>query len=137
MSEYLTIEIPESVDPVAVLIKDKARFLHSLKQFSDISSSDLQGERLINTIALAAGSVANQHLLYQFFIPYMPDDEARTLLEDLIANMGTLVDSTFGQTREDMESLSTQREEYCDVMDKIAKSYLALETHLREKRSSI
>ena len=78
------MHLPEHIDPIDILINDKTRFFHSMSQYSHISWPELQDEDVIRTIALAAGEVVNQRVLYHFFLDYMPDDRARSLLEVLL-----------------------------------------------------
>lgn len=131
--EVLRIKIPPEINPIDVLIKDERRFFHSLGQFSSIACPDQKGEDTIRTIALAAGEVVNQRMLYHFFLDYMPDEKARTLLEDLLGKMNTLVDSTFGRSMEEMQPFAQQRDKYRQVMDDILMVYHTLTTYLKPK----
>jgi hypothetical protein len=133
--EVLRIEIPTEIDPIEVLIKDQTRFFHALGQHANIAWPGLDERRddVIRTIALAAGSVVNQRVLYHFFLPYMPDGRARGLLEDLLGKMDILVESTFGRTIEEMQPLGHQRKQYVTVMDNILMAYSALTDYLKSK----
>ncbi|MBW2990567.1 hypothetical protein KY348_02565 [Candidatus Woesearchaeota archaeon] len=133
MAARLIIEIPKEVDPVAALIRDERRFIHALSQFADLAWPNIREEDIVRAIGLAAGEVSNQYLLYQFFVPYMPDEKAKSLLEDVIEKMGVLYESTFGKTLDEMKPLGKEREKYCRVLDGIMASYSALTDYLKSK----
>ena len=126
-------DLPEGMNPIDILIKDERRFFHSLGQHFMIADPNLKGEDTIRTIALAAGDIVNQRMLYHFFLDYMPDERARTLLEDLLGKMNTLTDSTFGRSMEEMQPLAQQRDKYRQVIDDVLMAYSTLTTYLKPK----
>lgn len=135
--QFMNMKIPEDIDPIAKMIEDEVRFRHDLAQFCNLSLPNLQSKNIVSLIAYAAGETVNMYAIFAALIKYLPDELAKILMIELVTEMEKLVNSTFGQTLEEMQGLVEQREYYVSVIDNILARHFQLIEYLKSLSPTI